>query len=65
MDTNEQKSAEHEVDSISLLACPFCGDENPRQTPDIDKDPYTWCTNQCCGAYDIEIHIDTWQKRVG
>jgi len=49
--------------SKSLLACPFCGDEEPRETPDQLKDPYTWCTNTACMACDVEIHLDAWQKR--
>lgn len=31
MNTNEQNGAEHEVDSISLLDCPFCGSKPVRQ----------------------------------
>jgi hypothetical protein len=43
-----------------LLACPFCGDTDPREKED---DNYTWCTNRRCPIYDIEITRKGWNVR--
>jgi hypothetical protein len=43
-----------------LLACPFCGDTDPREVKD---DNYTWCTNQRCPIYDTEITRKKWNER--
>lgn len=43
-----------------LLPCPFCGDSDPRKVKD---DNYTWCTNQRCPIYDIEITREEWNIR--
>ena len=43
-----------------LISCPFCGDINPREQED---DNYTWCTNERCPIYDIEITRKEWNIR--
>ena len=46
--------------SVSL-PCPFYGGTELRDVK--DNDPYTWCKNIDYPIYDVEIHIDEWNKR--
>ena len=71
MNTNEQNGAEHEVDSISLLGCPFCGApaEIRPQNDDFQivacSELSMLCPNPCMTVYkkDGKWDYSWWNRR--
>ena len=44
------------------LCCPFCGGTDLRDGC-THEDPWTWCKNQKCPIYDVEIRVQDWNNR--